>query len=55
MRSTFHLNALVAALGLSAAAEIEAVSKQLGLKLELEKRPFPVMVIDSMEEKLVEE
>ena len=33
---------------------IEAVSK-LGLKLELEKRPFPVMVIDSMEEKLVEE
>jgi len=34
---------------------IEAVSKQLGLKLELEKRPFPVMVIDSMEEKIVEE
>jgi len=34
---------------------IEAVSKQLGLKLELEKRPFPVLVIDSMEDKIVEE
>jgi uncharacterized protein (TIGR03435 family) len=32
----------------------EAVSKQLGLKLELEKRPFPVLVIDSIEEKPVE-
>jgi len=33
----------------------EAVSKQLGLKLELEKRPFPVLVIDSIEEKPVEQ
>jgi uncharacterized protein (TIGR03435 family) len=32
----------------------EAVSKQLGLKLELEKRPFPVLVIDSIKEKPVE-
>ena len=32
----------------------EAVSKQLGLKLELEKRPFPVLVIDSIEEKPVD-
>jgi len=34
---------------------IEAVGKQLGLKLELEKRPFPTMVIDSMEEKMIDE
>jgi uncharacterized protein (TIGR03435 family) len=32
----------------------EAVSKQLGLKLELEKRPFPVMVLDSIKEKPLE-
>jgi uncharacterized protein (TIGR03435 family) len=29
----------------------DAVSKQLGLKLELQKRPMPVLVIDRMEEK----
>ncbi len=29
----------------------EAVSKQLGLKLELQKRPMPVLVIDHVEEK----
>ena len=34
---------------------IEAVSKQLGLKLELEKRPFPTMIIDSMAEQMIEE
>ena len=27
----------------------EAISKQLGLKLELEKRPAPVLVIDHVE------
>jgi len=29
----------------------DAVSRQLGLKLEMRKRPMPVLVIDSMEEK----
>ncbi len=29
----------------------EAVSKQLGLKMELQKRPLPVLVIDHIEEK----
>jgi len=29
----------------------DAVQKQLGLKLELKKRPFPVLVIDSVNEK----
>jgi len=29
----------------------DAISKQLGLKLELQKRPIPVMVIDHIEEK----
>ena len=29
----------------------EAVSKQLGLKMELQKRPMPVLVIDHIEEK----
>jgi uncharacterized protein (TIGR03435 family) len=32
----------------------DAVSKQLGLKLELRKRPVPVLVIDHVEEKPVE-
>jgi uncharacterized protein (TIGR03435 family) len=32
----------------------EAVQKQLGLKLELEKRPLPVLVIDHIEEKPTE-
>ena len=32
----------------------EAVSKQLGLKLEMQKRPFPVLVIDSIEQKPTE-
>jgi len=29
----------------------EAVEKQLGLKLEATKRPYPVFVIDHIEEK----
>jgi uncharacterized protein (TIGR03435 family) len=29
----------------------DAVEKQLGLKLEMQKRPFPVLVIDHLEEK----
>jgi uncharacterized protein (TIGR03435 family) len=29
----------------------DAISKQLGLKLELEKRPAPVLVIDHVEQK----
>jgi uncharacterized protein (TIGR03435 family) len=29
----------------------DAISRQLGLKLEMRKRPMPVLVIDSMEEK----
>ena len=29
----------------------DAVNKQLGLKLEMRKRPMPVLVIDSMQEK----
>jgi len=29
----------------------EAVDKQLGLKLEAQKRPLPVLVIDHVEEK----
>ena len=32
----------------------EAVSRQLGLKLELEKRPAPVLVIDHVEQKPTE-
>jgi uncharacterized protein (TIGR03435 family) len=32
----------------------EAISKQLGLKLELEKRPAPVLVIDHVEQKPTE-
>jgi uncharacterized protein (TIGR03435 family) len=32
----------------------EAISRQLGLKLELEKRPAPVLVIDHMEQKPTE-
>ena len=32
----------------------DAVSKQLGLKLELEKRPAPVLVIDHLEQKPTE-
>jgi uncharacterized protein (TIGR03435 family) len=32
----------------------EAISKQLGLKLELEKRPTPVLVIDRVEQKPTE-
>jgi uncharacterized protein (TIGR03435 family) len=32
----------------------EALDKQLGLKLELKKRPLPVLVIDSIQEKPVE-
>ncbi|MEP6962815.1 MAG: TIGR03435 family protein, partial [Acidobacteriota bacterium] len=32
----------------------EAISKQLGLKLELEKRPAPVLVIDRVEQKPTE-
>jgi uncharacterized protein (TIGR03435 family) len=29
----------------------EAINKQLGLKLEMQKRPNPVLVIDHIEEK----
>jgi uncharacterized protein (TIGR03435 family) len=29
----------------------DAVSKQLGLKLEMQKRPMPVLVIDHVEQK----
>jgi uncharacterized protein (TIGR03435 family) len=29
----------------------DAVNKQLGLKLEMQKRPVPVLVIDHVEEK----
>jgi len=29
----------------------EAVEKQLGLKLEMQKRPMPVIVIDHIEQK----
>jgi uncharacterized protein (TIGR03435 family) len=29
----------------------EAINKQLGLKLEMQKRPYPVLVIDHIEEK----
>ena len=32
----------------------EALSKQLGLKLDMQKRPMPVLVIDHVEEKPVE-
>jgi uncharacterized protein (TIGR03435 family) len=32
----------------------DAVSRQLGLKLELEKRPAPVLVIDHVEQKPTE-
>jgi uncharacterized protein (TIGR03435 family) len=32
----------------------EAIDKQLGLKLEMQKRPVPVLVIDSIAEKPVE-
>ena len=32
----------------------EALSKQLGLKLEMQKRPLPVLVIDHAEEKPTE-
>ncbi len=32
----------------------EAVTKQLGLKLEMQKRPMPVLVIDHVEEKPTE-
>ena len=32
----------------------DAISKQLGLKLELEKRPAPVLVIDHVEQKPTE-
>jgi len=32
----------------------EALQKQLGLKLEMEKRPLPVLVIDHIEEKPTE-
>jgi uncharacterized protein (TIGR03435 family) len=32
----------------------DAVSKQLGLKLDLEKRPAPVLVIDHVEQKPTE-
>ncbi len=32
----------------------DAVNKQLGLKLEKEKRPVPVLVIDHIEEKPTE-
>jgi len=32
----------------------EALQKQLGLKLELEKRPLPVLVIDHIEDKPTE-
>jgi uncharacterized protein (TIGR03435 family) len=30
---------------------LDAVNKQLGLKLEMHKRPMPVLVIDHVEEK----
>jgi uncharacterized protein (TIGR03435 family) len=33
---------------------LDAVSKQLGLKLEKQKRPAPVLVIDHIEEKPTE-
>ena len=32
-------------------AKLDAVNKQLGLKLEMQKRPLPVLVIDHVEEK----
>jgi uncharacterized protein (TIGR03435 family) len=32
----------------------DAISKQLGLKLELQKRPMPVLVIDHVERKPAE-
>jgi uncharacterized protein (TIGR03435 family) len=32
----------------------EAIDKQLGLKLEMQKRPVPVLVIDSISEKPVD-
>jgi uncharacterized protein (TIGR03435 family) len=33
---------------------LDAIEKQLGLKLEMQKRPHPVLVIDHMEEKPTE-
>jgi uncharacterized protein (TIGR03435 family) len=35
-------------------ALFEAVTRQLGLKLESQKRPVPVLVIDHIEEKPTE-
>jgi uncharacterized protein (TIGR03435 family) len=32
----------------------DAISKQLGLKLEMRKRPLPVVVIDQMSERPLE-
>jgi uncharacterized protein (TIGR03435 family) len=32
----------------------EAIEKQLGLKLEMQKRPEPVVIIDHLEEKPTE-
>ena len=31
--------------------QMDALNKQLGLKLEMQKRPLPVLVIDHVEEK----
>jgi uncharacterized protein (TIGR03435 family) len=33
---------------------LDALQKQVGLKLEMQKRPFPVLVIDHVEQKPVE-
>ena len=33
---------------------LDALPKQVGLKLEMQKRPFPVLVIDHVEQKPVE-
>jgi uncharacterized protein (TIGR03435 family) len=30
---------------------LEALNRQLGLKLDMQKRPLPVLVIDHVEEK----
>ena len=36
---------------MAAISLFDALNKQLGLKLEMQKRPMPVIVIDHIEEK----